>query len=156
MKRLAIILGIGLGAMASTASAAQIEFRGALCFTATNATCVAQGWNTGCYSVSRYAPRRLGDNGEPTRLSFFDTFFAENYTRESGDLVSDTFRTVTGTAVGRSGFQFTSQMKITTQQPPPSKLTAESPSVAITGSINDFDGIPGCNVDFKASGINTQ
>jgi hypothetical protein len=155
MKRLAIAAGLIFGVAASSATAAQVEFRGGFCLTAVNAACAAEGWGIGC-SATRYSPRRLGDNGERTRLSYFNTFFAENYTLETGNLVGNTFRTVAGTSVGRSGSQFTSQMRITEQDPSPADISDTSPFVTLVGNIRDFDGIPGCNVTFKASGVNSQ
>jgi hypothetical protein len=156
VKGLAPTIAAILGLTATSAMAAKVEFRGALCLTSVNPTCLAEGWNTGCYSGSGYSPRNLGDNGPQTRLSLFSMFFAENYTLESGNLVGDTFRTVAGTGVGRGGFTFTSQMKITSQSPAASKLTETTPSVTIIGSINDFDGTPGCNIEFTAAGVNSQ
>ena len=150
MNRLAIALAVTFGLATSQATAAQIEFRGVLCLTDTNAVCIAEGWNTGCFSTMRYSPRNEGDNGPRTRLSFFNTFFGENYTSESVDLIGTTFVPVDGTNIGRGGGTFTAQMKITTQIPSPAKLTEASSFVSIIGQIHDFDGIPGC---FKASGV---
>ena len=93
-----------------SASAKPIEFRGAVCVTAVNAACLAEGIDVGCGSTLRFTPPNLNaDSGPATRVSYFSTFFAENYTLASGNLVGTKFKTVTGTAVGRSGFNLRPQ-----------------------------------------------
>ena len=148
----ATMFGVGVPA----AFAAPVEFRGAFCLTAVNDACLAVGWNTGCFSTMRFSPPNLGDNGPPTKLSFFNIFFGENYNLSTGNLVGTKYKAVTGTALGRGSFQFTSSMRITTQDPKPSDLTSTSPFVSVIGDIKDFDGNTGCTVSFSGSGTNTQ
>ena len=141
-------------ALAAPAAAAEVEFRGAFCITTVNAACTAVGWVTGCNVNFRFSPRNLGDNGGQTRLSLFDGFLSANYTMASGSPNGATLKPVAGTRFGRGVSEFNSQWKITSQQPAPATLLATSTSVTFSGTITGFDNIAGCQISFKAAGIN--
>ena len=139
---------------ASPAMAAEVDFRGAFCVLTTTAQCTAVGWAPGCNVNMRFSPRLLADNGAQTRLSIFDGFLSANYTMASGSPYGNVLQPVAGTRIGRGISTFAAQWKITSQQPPPSAITANSPSVTFRGSIANYDNIVGCTITFKAAGIN--
>ena len=101
----------------------------------------------------RYNPPGLGDNGPTTRFTFIDYGGAESYRLNSGTLIGKTFKTVDLTGVYRGGFQAPAKMRITKQSP--ADLTT-SESVVLTGNITDFDGTPGCDIQFKAAGTRRE
>lgn len=149
MKTIALA-SLGLTMMISTAAAARVEFRGGLCILTASAPCTTfEETSVGvCYQM-RYAPRNLGDNGPATKVTLIEFGGAQNYTLPSGSLIGTSYQTVNGTGVYRSGFTFTSPMRITAQSP--ATLTTAT-SVTITGNIKDFDSIPGCDVKFLGAG----
>lgn len=141
-------LGAAMLALSSmTAQSATVEFQGMFCLTAASPVC---GWEVACQSTMRYLPPNLGDNGPQTNITIYKTLNAENLNLPTGSLVGSTFKTVNGTGLWRYVFFFTAQMKITKQTP--SILTDTTPFVNIAGKVKDFDGTPGCDIDFRATG----
>lgn len=140
--------------LVSVSQAAEVEFRGAFCVTSITNACSLPGWVPGCHTNFRFSPRNLGDNGAKSRLSIFDGFLAQNYTMASGSPYGNTFRDVSGVRFGRGVAQFSSQWKITNQTPAPANLTAASAFVSFNGAITGFDNIDGCDITFKAAGVN--
>lgn len=148
MKRV-LFAGLALGALAASASAQTIEFRGALCLTSVTAACSTQGWNVGDCVLLRYSPPTIGTNGPGTEVSLLGQSFGDNYSLASGSLVGSTMRPVAGTHVGRTGYTFSiATMRFLTQSPTPS---AAAPFVSLTGNINSFNDIASCNVGFRGS-----
>lgn len=143
-----LFLGTAFAFVAQSAMAAT-EFRGSLCISSVSAACTAEGWNVGDCLLLRYSPPNIGTNGPKTELSLLGQSFADNYSLPSGSLVGTVFKPVAGTHVGRTGYSFDSQMRITSQSPPPS---ASSNSVTISGNFRNFGGTASCNIAFRASG----
>jgi len=139
-----------MGVIASSVSAAEVDFRGGICITSAAAACSTGSWKVGDCLDMRYRPPGLLGNGPATRLSFFTNDFAENYTLPTGTLIGTTYKTVNGTAIEEVARTFTAQMRITAQSP--ATLTATSNFVSSTGNIQDFDAVTGCTVGFRASG----
>jgi hypothetical protein len=98
----------------------------------------------------RYSPPGLGTNGPATEVSLFGQSFADNYSLATGTLIGTTFKPVVGIHAGRTGYSFSSTMRIASQSPSP--LAATSKSVSFLGGITNFDDSTGCTVGFRASG----
>lgn len=148
MKRIVtavLLLGLGGGG-----ALAEVEFRGALCVITANAACASFGWAPGDCVLMRYSPPGLGNNGVATEISLFGQSFADNYSLASGSLIGTTFKPVVALHVGRTGYSFSSKMRITSQSPSP--LQATSKSVTFTGGITNFNDSTSCTIGFRASG----
>ncbi len=147
MKKLAIAAAaLGLGV--SGAFAATVEFRGGFCITSVTTACTPFGWGVGDCMLLRYSPPGIGTNGPATEFSLFGQSIADNYSLASGSLVGTTLKPVVGLHVGRTGYSFSSSMRITSQSPVPA---ATSPAVSLAGNITNFDDSIGCAVGFRAS-----
>ena len=151
MKNLAIVLLSCLFTIVgvSTASAQTVEFRGTVIITSLNQACIDEGWVLGDIATSRFRPGGVGGNSD-TRLSYFFTYFAENYFYDGAyqDLIG-VFTDVSGTGVDSRGFHFDAQLRITTVQP--GTINADTKYVRMFGRIKDFDGWPGCNINFRGA-----
>jgi hypothetical protein len=147
-----LVLGtfLGLGLIATGASAAKVEFLGGVCLTQVSAACQAEGYSVGQCLWMRYNPPNIADNPPATRFTFIDFRGAENYALDSGSLIGKAYKTVTATFVYRGGGQQPAQMRITKQDPAD---LSDADFASLTGNIKDFDGISGCTIQFKASGV---
>jgi hypothetical protein len=151
MKRV-MFAGLGLAMMISTASAARVEFVGAMNILAITTACTtAQETAVNQIYHMRYNPPNLGVVDSRTSLSFHDQGGSQNYTLPTGSLIGTTFQTVAGTGIYRYAFTYSTTMRITSQVP--STLTTATNSVTLVGNINDFDDVAGCNVQFRAAGV---
>jgi hypothetical protein len=138
-----------LGLMTSQVVAETVEYRGALCFTFTNPTCVADGEVAGDCFFARMRPPGLGDNGPATKLSFFGQAGAENFTLPNGSLIGTTFRNVNATHIGGSGYAYSATMRFTRQVP--NVPTADTVYMNVEGTITNFADVTGCNLSFRAT-----
>ena len=148
MNRLA---AIGALVLVSTvpASATYVEFNGSFCLTATNSACQAQGWNSGECLVTRYVPKGFNNGGAATNMSLFAHSYAVNFVSPSASLIGQTFQPVTVTKVCSIGYEFTANMRFTSQSPV--SPTATTSFITIGGDIENWDGVTGCTVGFKAA-----
>ena|SRR5437868_1210451 len=148
--KMPVFLALALGLMASNAVAGVVEFRGGFCLLTVTTSCASASWNVGDCLLLRYSPPNLGTNGPTTEVSVLGQSFGDSYSLASGSLVGTTYKTVAGVHVGRQGYGFTSNMRITSQ----SSVSATSKSVTLAGNIQNFDDATGCDVGFQASATN--
>lgn len=151
VKRI-LFAGLGLVMTISAASAARVEFVGAMNILTVTAVCTTQQ-ETAVNQIyhMRYNPPNLGVVDPRTSLSLHEQGGSQNYTLASGSLIGATFQTVAGTGIYRQAFTYTTTMRITSQAP--ATLTTTTNSVTLTGNINNFDSVAGCNVQFRAAGV---
>lgn len=142
----AILFAAAVVAQAPSAKAQIIEFAGSFVLAKLNQTCIDAGWTLGDRAMARFTPPKIGDNGSSTRLSYFFTNFAENYTLPKGSL-SSKFKKVNGVGIGRGPFSFNSKMRVTRLSP--KNIKASTTFIEMAGNIQDFDGIAGCNISFR-------
>lgn len=135
-----------------SASAQAVEFRGSACLTEASPACSAAGWQVGDCFLMRYSPPGLGANDSSTEFSLFGQSYADNYSLNTGSLIGSTMKPVVGLHIGRTGYSFSSTMKIQGQKPTP--LQSGSPSVNFTGSLSNFGDTANCTVRFTAAGVN--
>lgn len=149
MRIFAIILMFSLFTLAnvSTASAQDVEYRGTFVITKLNDPCL-DDWASGDLAPSRFVPEGVGDNTF-TGLSYFFTFFAENYSYFGPFKDLKKWAVVNGTFVGRSGGDFPASLKFDTVSP--YRITEKTNFVTLSGRIKDFDGITGCDISFRAA-----
>ena len=138
---------VGLVLFTATSANAVVEFRGGFFVTAANAACIAVGNNVGDFGAARFRPNGVSNNGPHSKLSLFYTVFASNYTRLNNKFVNS-FKNVDGTSVGFGGFTFAAQVKIKMK---PKTPTASTKFVTMEGSIKDYTGDAGCDIDFRAA-----
>ena len=149
MKQIFLTLIISCS-LASSALAAQVQFRGAILITAATQACLDNDdAHVGDFFDMRYSPPNVGDNGVSTRMTLLDLGCAQNFTLASGSLIGTTFRTVSSAFICRGAGTGTAQMRITAQSP--ANLSAAN-FANITGNINTFFD-PGCNVQFRGAGV---
>ena len=135
--------------LSSSAMAAQVEWRGAVCVTTVNAICIADGWTVGTCMGLRFLPPNVGDNGVRTRLTFIGQTGASQFTLSSGNLLDTLFKPVLETVAARGGFQSTAPMRLSSLTP--AAITATTPGITLAGVIQDTDGTPGCTLGFRGS-----
>lgn len=135
-----------------SANAQAVEFRGSACLTKLSSACSSAGWQIGDCFLMRYSPPNLGTNGPSTEFSLFGQSYADNYSLDTGSLIGSTMKPVVGLHIGRTGYSFSSTMKIQGQKPNP--LQTGSPTVNFTGSLSNFGDTANCTVSFTASGVN--
>lgn len=151
MKCFAVVV-LALASSTTAASAARTEFVGAInVLTVTPACTNAQETSAHTIYHMRYNPANLGVVDDRTALSLHEQGGSQNYTLASGSLVGTTFQTVTGTFIYRLAGTYTTTMRFTSQQP--ATLSVSTPSVTFVGDINNFDGVTGCTVHFRGSGV---
>jgi hypothetical protein len=151
MKTLALA-ALSMIGMVSAATAARVEFVGALNVTGVSAACTsAQETSVNQIYQMRYNPPNLGVTDPRTSVSLHEQGGSQNYTLPSGTLVGTTLQPVNGTGIYRQAVSFSASMDIATQAP--ATLKTSTKSVTITGEIDDFDGVAGCNVLFSAAGV---
>jgi hypothetical protein len=145
------LAAIGVLVLVSTvpASATYLEFNGSFCLTAANSTCQAQGWNSGTCFTTRYVPQGFNNGGTTTNISLFQHDYAVNFVSPTASLIGQTFQPVTVTKVGSVGYEFTANMRFTSQSPV--SPTTTTPFITIDGNMENWDGITGCTVGFKAA-----
>lgn len=149
MKNILAAIAI-LGLPALPAAAQTVEFRGALCLTSATAACSTAGWNVGDCFLMRYSPPLLGTNGTGTEVTLVGQSYADNYSLDTGNLTGTTMKPVIGLHIGRTGYAFSSTMRIQNQKPSP--LLSTSTSVNFTGNISNFADSANCTVAYRASG----
>jgi hypothetical protein len=154
MKRVGFV-GLSLALMISSASAARVEFVGTLDILSVTTACTTQQETeiNRIYEM-RYNPPNLGVADDRTSLSLHEGTAgggAQNYTLPTGSLIGTAFQTVAGTGIYRHAFTYTTTMRIISQAP--AALTTATNSVTLVGNINNFDGVTGCNVQFRAVGV---
>ena len=149
MKNVIVAIAV-IGLTASSAVSQTIEFRGALCLATTTSACSTAGWNVGDCFLMRYSPPMLGTNGTGTEVTLVGQSYADNYSLSTGDLIGTTMKPVVGLHIGRTGYSFSSTMRIQAQKPSP--LLSTSKSVSFVGNISNFADSANCSVSFRASG----
>ena len=92
----------------------------------------------------------LGTNGAGTELTVLGQSYGDNYSKDTGSLVGSTMKPVVGLHVGRTGYSFSSTMRIQQQQPSP--LLSTSKAVSFVGDISNFGDSLNCTATFRASG----
>lgn len=137
--------------LAQPASAAKVTWRGNMCVTGFSAACPAGDWVLACYAMA-FRPPNVGQNGAQTLFAFGDDTFRYGMRLASGSLIGTTYKAVSQTAVTTFGMTPGNVMMRFTAQTPAS-MTASTPSVYMTGNINNIDGYAGCNISFRASGV---
>jgi hypothetical protein len=149
MKSLLSLVAAAAMTVSTAEAATHVEFSGSFCITAANSTCTANGWTVGKCGATRYLPFNVGDDGTTTRLDvFFRTYAIDTYS-PSANLVGLTYQPMTVTKVAGSGYQFSANARISAQSPVSPTNTTEF--ITMSGDVQNWDGITGCDISFKAA-----
>jgi hypothetical protein len=135
----------------ASASAEEIEFRGGGYINNFSNACAAKGFVDPVYVSSIYRPRRLGTNGDATRISFFfPQFYAASYELPKGRL-GKSFKKVVGGATSSATYFFDNNPRMRIKVKTPRRVRSKTEAVTLSGTIRNFDGIDGCTADFDLS-----
>ena len=139
-------------AVGTTAATAQSNhFRGNACIQTVSAGCAAIGVTAGGCSTARYRPANYNGQGNSSRLSLFNPYYAQNFTLPTGTLVGAAFKSVNVTQVGQSTTLYTATARIPAQAP--ASPVAATVYLNATIDINGFDSdAPTCNVRMRFQG----
>jgi hypothetical protein len=147
----AAVLPVAVLSASSPASANEVEFRGGGYVRNFSTECAVSGFTDPVYVSSIYRPRKLGTNGDATRISFFfPQFYATSYELPKGKL-GNTFKKVVGGATGTATYFFSKNPRMRLTAMTPAKVKMRTPVVSLSGEIKNFDGIEGCKADFELS-----
>lgn len=132
------------------AHAEQVIFRGTMTFTAA-ANCAYQ--TAGSHYGSMYTPRYIGDNGAHSVITMVNDLNAAALDLANYEF-DQTYRAVTVTAVGASGYTTGAKVRVASRYP--TSMTTSTRYVWLTGQIRypwDDPGTNGkpCAVTFEAS-----
>lgn len=147
---LASFISAGVG-FSSSAQAQTVEWRGFAYLSDFSAACAANGWQGTPQMYVRFRPSGLGSNGNSSRLSFFDRFYAFGFYLD-GQRFDRTWRNVFAGGVGSSPFNWPdgTQIRVQTQTPSNNNLRATTPQVRLVGQIRNFE-VQNCTVSFEAT-----
>ncbi|SMH44323.1 hypothetical protein [Mesorhizobium australicum] len=136
---------------ATAATAQSNHFRGNACIQTVSAGCAAIGVTVGNCSTARYRPANYNGQGNSSRLSLFNPYYAQNFTLPTGSLVGATLKNVNVTQVGQSATLYTAKARIPAQVP--ASPVAATIYLNATIDINGFDSdAPTCNVRMRFQG----
>lgn len=150
MIRQAVVTLFFAAGVVSSASAANIGFRGGGFLSNPTQACIDNGWGQVNYVSARYRPPNVGANGPQTFLAVHDQFSAQSYVLASGKLTSK-FKNVQGGATFFGTALFINQAKVKVTFLQPETITASTQDVIIAGQIQGVSDLPGCKFDFRFS-----
>lgn len=136
-----------LAAMTGTASAAKVNWEGAIQVTAVAGTCVAEGIPVGDHYYAAYSPADLGDNEPDAFLGLFRHRGAASYQVVGSDPSPN--KNYKGTDVGSRGGRGAWTGKFVTFNTTPATLTPATQTFAMNAKISNFGDTPGCTATIQ-------
>jgi hypothetical protein len=152
MKRsIAFALLASTLALSTTASAAEVRFRGSFTLTAVS-NCLAR--YVGETFNSAFRPAGLGDNPNITSLSQLNQYSGDVYELAGANLTLNNWVDVAGNGIDNLHYSFAAKIYMT--QIVPAIITPTTPYLNMTGVINNMGNDPGvagkkCIAAFRGS-----
>jgi hypothetical protein len=132
-------------------AAGEVEFRGSGYVQDFSEECAQGGYTEAVYVNVRFRPRGMGMNGRSTRISFFfPQFHASSYELPKGKL-GKTFKNVVGGATGSATSFFSNKPRLRIVEMDPADIKKRTDGLLMSGQIQNFDGIEGCEAYFDIS-----
>jgi hypothetical protein len=150
MKMRLASLIVSLAAMAATASPALAEWRGAYFVTTATSACSSIKVAAGSTGTLRYRVPGVLNNGTTTRMGFFTTSGAHGYQFEGAIAPGGAAVVVLGGGVSTGPYAILGA-KLSIQSRSPATLATSTEFVTLKATVENMQGVAGCNVSFRAS-----
>ncbi|MCB1397573.1 MAG: hypothetical protein H6898_15650 [Rhodobacter sp.] len=137
-------------ALPGAVSAQTVEWRGFAYLSDFSQNC--GGWAGTAQVNARFRPSGIGSNGDSSRLSFFDRFYAMNFFLGSGRFTRS-FQQVDAGGLGSGIYHWPveTRVRVTRQTPNNTALRATTPQVLLVGQVRGMEDYPDCTFSFRAT-----